>query len=143
MDRRQIHAYFLSVAQQENAKNGVGAKDFGEMLDKTGRERALLVIRQSAGDCLMITQLLEQFHEQYPSHDLYIACDPRFAAFFVGNPFVHKILPYQEFMENEMVCIGAGRPKEEAYFSVYMHPAIQSQRQLNYLSNNKIGIDLQ
>jgi glycosyltransferase involved in cell wall biosynthesis len=143
MTRQAVYDFFLNVARQENAKHQVVTQDFSSLLDKTtGRKRALIVMRQSMGDCLMLTQLLESFHEQYKDHDLYIACEPRFAAIFAGCPHVFRVLPYQDFMESEMACIGSGRPKEDSLFSVYMHPAIQSQRQLNYLSINNVSHNL-
>jgi len=140
MSRQSIYDFFVQTARTENSRNSVKPIDFSEMLDKNGKKRALLVIRQSLGDCLMITQLLESFHEQYKDFDLYIGCEPRFADVFVGNPFVHKILPYQDFMESELACVGAAQ--KDKLFDIYMHPAIQSQRQLNYLSTNKIAHDL-
>lgn len=134
MDRRQIHAYFISVAQQENAKNGAGAKDFGEMLDKTGKRRILYIMKESGGDCLISTQLFEALHAKYPNHDLYVACDPKFKSIFDGNPFVFKVLDFQGFMENELLMIGTNRPDSERYFHVFLHPGILTQRQLFYLS---------
>ena len=136
MNRRDIYNYFISVAQQENQKNGVGgAKEFGELLDKnTGRKRILYVMKESGGDCLISTQLFEGIHKKYPDSDLYVACDPKFKNFFIGNPYIYKLLDYHPFMENELVMIGAGRPESEQYFHVYMHPGILTQRQLHYLS---------
>lgn len=140
MKREDIYNYFISVARDENNKNNSqkASQDFWNQLDKTtGKKRALFVVKESMGDCLLMTQLFESFHEQYPNHDLYVACDPKFMAVFAGNPHVFRILPYQGFMEQEMACIGAGQ--KESFFDVFMHPAIQSQRQLNYLSNGKIA----
>jgi glycosyltransferase involved in cell wall biosynthesis len=135
MTRQQVYDYFIGVARQENTKNQVASQDFSALLDKTGRKRGLLVVKESLGDCLMMTQLFESFHEQYPDHDLYVACDPKFAEVFAGNPHVHKVLPYQPFMEQEMACIGAGQKKGDGLFDVYMHPGILTQRQLFYLSS--------
>ena len=134
MQRRAIYDYFISVARQENQKNGHGAQqaDFASLLDNTGRKRGLIVVKESIGDCLMMTQLFESFHEQYPNHDLYVMTLPQYAALFDGNPHVHKVLPYIPQGENEIIMTGAGQP--EGWFQVYMHPAIQSQRQLNYLT---------
>lgn len=143
MSRQDVFKYFISVAQQENARNQVKPVDFWDQLDRTtGRKRALLVIKESFGDCLMITQLLESFHQQYPDHDLYIASERKFQQIFDGNPLVFKCLDYQPFMEHEMACIGAGQLEKDAYFSVYMHPAIPTQRQLSYLSADSIAQDI-
>jgi len=139
--RKAIYDYFIGVAKQDNAKIGAPQQDVWSLVDKTtGKKRALMVIKESLGDCLMITQLLESFHEQYPSYDLYIGTEPRCAEIFYGNPFVFKILPYQSFMDHEMFCIGAGGL--EGLFDVYFNPAVQSQHKLNYLSINSIAHSL-
>lgn len=140
MSRQSVYEYFISVARADNAKIGVGG-DFWEQIDKTtGKKRALYVMKESLGDCLLSTQLFESFHEQYPNHDLYVATDPKHFEIFSGNTLIFRVLQYQGFMEQEMACIGAGQ--SEALFHVYMHPGIQSQRQLNYLSINSIAHNL-
>lgn len=129
--RKAIYDYFIQVARQDNAKV-VAPQDVWSLVDKTtGRKRILLVIKESLGDCLMITQLFESLHEQYPDHDLYVGVDPKFAEVFVGNKHIFEILDYQPFMEQEMTCSGAGQT--EALFDVYLHPAVLSQRHLGYL----------
>lgn len=142
LTRKQVYECFRHIASEDNAKNGPPT-DFGSLLDKTGRKRALFVIKQSLGDCLLCTQLFESFHQQYPNHDLYVGTEPKFHEVFKGNPHIYKVLPYNEGMEQEMLMIGAGQNDGAAYFDVYMHPAIQAQRQLNYLSINNIGQSLE
>jgi len=132
--RNDIYQYFLHVAREENNKNQK-PQDFSVMLDKNGKKRGLLVMKESIGDILVSTQLYEDFHNEYPEYDLYVAIDPKFAEVLLGNPHIHKVLAYQPFMEQEMMCIGAGQ--DNKLFDVYFHPAVQSQRQLNYLSRNK------
>lgn len=135
MQRQVIYDYFISVARQENQKNGhAGAAtvDFASLLDNTGRKRGLFVIKESIGDCLMCTQLFESFHERYPSHDLYVMTSPQYASIFDANPHVHKVLSYIPQAESELAMTGAGQA--EGYFAVYMHAAILSQRHLGYLS---------
>lgn len=140
--REQIVAYFRSVAEQENARNGYAAAsgvpqstDFATLLDKTtGRRRALFVIKESLGDCLMCTQLFESFHVRYPEHDLYVMTDPKHADVFAGNPHVFRVLPWIPQGENEMVMTSAGGPAGQELFHVYMHPGILTQRQLFYLN---------
>lgn len=142
MKREDIYAFFINVARQENAKNQAAPAPFSDQLDKTGRKRGLITIRQSMGDCLMVSQLFESFHIQYPDHDLYVACQPKFFQIFEGNPLIHRLLPHQDFMEQEMACIGSGQKRGEQLFDVYINPAVQSQDKLNYLSNGKIAQSL-
>ncbi len=134
MVRQAIYDYFISVAKQENQKNGHGSAqvmDFGSLLDNTGRKRGLFVMKESAGDVAMCTSLFKSFHQEHPNTDLYVATEPRFAELLLGNPHVHKVLAYIPAMENELSMIGqANGPR---YFDSYRHPGILSQRQLGYL----------
>lgn len=134
MKREEIYNYFLSVAKTENAKQGAPQQDFWSMIDKTtGRKRAIFVVRESLGDCLMCTQLFESFHREYPNHDLYVATKPGMFPIFEGNPHVFKLLPHTDVMELEMAMCGAGQ--KEAYFDVFLYPAIATQRWLAYLNH--------
>lgn len=132
--REHIYNCFVNIAKNDNAKNGK-APAFSSLLDKdSGKKRGLIVIKESIGDCIMVTQLFESFHEQYPNTDLYLATDPKYFEIFDGNPHVKKCIPYMPHMENELHMIGAGQ--KGSFFDVYMHPAIGSQRILSYLSNS-------
>jgi glycosyltransferase involved in cell wall biosynthesis len=141
LSREDIYKFFIKTASEENSKNK--KVDFSSLIDKNpNKKRALFVIKESRGDCLIATQLFESLHEQHPDTDLYVACDPQFMNIFAGNPYVYKILPYQPFMEQEMICIGAGQNKEDNLFHYYFHPCIGTQRLLNYLSDTNIAFSL-
>lgn len=132
--REQIYRTFIEIAKSDNAKNGP-APAFSSLLDRqNGKKRGLIVIKESIGDCVVMTQLFESFHEQYPDTDLYIATDPKYFEIFDGNPHVKKCVPYMPHMENELHMIGAGQ--KDGFFDIYMHPAIGSQRVLAYISNS-------
>ncbi len=129
--REDIHAFFINVARQENAKNQP-QQDFWTLIDKTtGRKRALFVMKESIGDCVMITQLFGGFHKKHPNHDLYVMTDPKYFSVFDCNPHVFRVVPYVPGGENEMLMCGAGQ--DEGYFHLYYHPGILTQRQLFYL----------
>lgn len=133
MSRRDVYRFFINVAQQENARNQVKPFDLWDLIDKTtGRKRAIFIIKESGGDALICSQLFESFHREYKDHDLYVACDPQFSDIFMGNPHVFKTINYHPIMENELLMTGAG--SKDAYFDVFMHPAIPTQRHLGYLS---------
>ena len=139
-NRDDIYKYFIQVARQENSKSGT-PKDFWSMLDKTtGKKRALFIIKESIGDCLICTQLFEDFHRQYKDHDLYVMSDPKFAEIFLGNPYIFKWLPYLPAAESELAMTGAGH--NDPYFHVYFHAGILTQRQLFYLSPDKLAFEL-
>lgn len=140
MSRHQIYEFFIKTAMEEN--NKARKINFKDMLDENGKKRALFLIKESLGDCLITTQLFESFHQQYPNTDLYVACDPKFSEIFEGNPLIYKLLPYQQFMENEMLIMGAGQKIEDRLFDYFFHPAIGTQRLLNYLTIDKVAFDL-
>lgn len=142
MNRQDIYNYFISVARGENQKNGATNHDFAALLDKNGKKRGLILIKESIGDILITTSLFESFHKQHPDTDLYVMVDEKYKALLDGNPYVHKTLPYIQAMEQEMLAIGAGQPPENAYFDVFYHPAVQTQRVLSYLSQPRPAFDL-
>lgn len=137
-DRAAIHEYFRGVALQEN--NKANKIDFGDLFDKNDKKRALMVIKESMGDCFIISSLFKSFKEQYPEHDLYIGVDPKFSEIFAGNPYVHKVINYHPAMESELAMIGQG--KTPGYVNLYFHPAIATQRILNYLSQDNMAYNL-
>ena len=139
--REQMIAYFRSVATQENQKNAAPVSSgFDNMLLDNGKKQFLIVCPESAGDCLYVSATLESFRESYPSKDwnLYLATKPEYAELFDGCSFIDKVLPFQEFMNNEIVCIGQG--KNKGLFQGWCFPAAGSQRFLNYLSNQNIAL---
>lgn len=130
--REDVYKFFIDVASKENATNQ--KQDFGALLDSTGKKRGLILIKESIGDCLIVTSLFKSFHEQYSNYDLYIMTSPQYFDIFKGNPYVYKVLAYQDFAEQEMTMMGAGQ--KQGYFDVYLHPGILTQRHLGYLSQS-------
>jgi len=135
VSRKQVYEYFIGVAKEENKKAGVKQADFWDWLDKTtGKKRGLILIKESIGDIFLITSLFKSFHEQHPDTDLYVMCDEKYRSLLDGNEHVFRTLPYIPAAEQEMLMTAAGQPKANAYFDVFYHTAIQTQRLLSYLS---------
>lgn len=137
--REDIYAYFIGVARGENTKNQP-AQDFWSMIDKNGRKRGLVVVKESIGDIMLVTSLFRSFHEQHPNTDLYVAVDSKYSDVLALNPHVFKVVPYQGAFEQEIQMMGAGQ--REGYFDYYYHVCIQTQRLLSYLSQPKPSFDL-
>jgi len=136
--RKELENTFRSIAIQENQKNNkIEFKSFID-LDRSNK-RALLTIKESGGDCFIVSGLFEDFHKKYKGYDLYISCDPKFFDIFAGNPHVHKLIPWHPITESEMDMIGAGKDKKDVFFHVFLYPAVSTQKHLNYLSNIKAG----
>ena len=131
--RKNIENTFRKIAAQENAKNTNITLD--SFIDKNRpNKRGLIVIKESAGDCLYVASLLEDFHVRYPNHDLYLSCSPQYNEVFDGNPHIYKIIPWHSMVEHEMQMIGAGG--KDKLFDVVYQPAIPTQKFLHYLSHS-------
>jgi DNA-directed RNA polymerase subunit RPC12/RpoP len=134
MTRDQIYRYFISVGHSDNAKNAAKPIDIGESFDNNGRKRILLVIKESGGDIFIVTSLFKGLKDLYPDADLYVACDPQFFDILAGNQYVYKTMAYQPFMESELAMM--------QHVDYYYYPALPTQKQLAYLTKDKIGLDL-
>jgi hypothetical protein len=139
--RQEIELFFRQTANEENKKNAK-VIDFGDLLDKNGKKRFLIVVKESLGDLLYLTSLLKSFSKSYPPEewDLYIGCDPKYFELFDGNPYVKKCLPYHPAMESEISM--TGQVTNPGYFQGFCHVAISTQRILNYLKNDNIALEL-
>ena len=138
--REQLINQFRNIAQNDNQKLGTTNKKFEDQLDNTGRKKLLIVAKESAGDLICITSLLDSFKESYPDHDMYLACDPQYNEIWDGNKNIHKVIPYEGFMESEIICTGQGENK--GFFDAYCHLTVGTQRQLNYLSHSNLSLKL-
>jgi glycosyltransferase involved in cell wall biosynthesis len=139
VSRQKVYEFFINVAKNDNRNLG-DQQTFADLLEETGRPKLLFVLKESAGDILNSTSLLPSLKKQYPNHDVYYACDPKFAGILLANPNIHAILPYDPIMENELQMIGAGSHK--GWFDIYIHAGISCQRQLNYLSHKNLGLEV-
>ena len=135
MPRKQVYDYFIGEAKKHNSKaiNPVEQVSLESLFDDNGHKRILLVMKESLGDLFIVTATFKDLKDKYPGHDLYVACEPQFASVLDGNPYVYKVIPYHPMFEQELAVIVHGQQKGLA--DVFVHPAIQSQRHLNYLSN--------
>ena len=133
--RKQVYDFFIDTAKKQNSEAGQTKEVQLHELFKSDRPIILYIIKESLGDCFIASATFEDLKNRYPNHELWVSSDPQYLNIFQGNQFVDKILPYNQIFENELVMLANG-------VSVFLHPAIQSQRQLNYLSNNKVGLQL-
>jgi glycosyltransferase involved in cell wall biosynthesis len=137
--REDILNYFRETAFKENQKNQK-PRDFGELLDNTGRKRLLVVAKESIGDLLYTKGIIKSIKESYPDHDIYLATEPQYFELFNGDENIHKLITYAPVLENEIAMTGSG--ENAGYFQIFIMPTIATQKHLNYLTNNKIGLQL-
>lgn len=139
VSRQDIYKFFINVAMDENAKNAPKV-DYSSQLINNGKKHFLIVLKESIGDIIMSSSLLSSFRKNYPSDswNLYYATSPQYRELLEGNPNIDKILDFQQFMDSEIHCIGAGKAK--GYFDGYAHLGVPTQKFLNYLSNTNINL---
>ena len=110
MNRHQVLDYFKSVASKENNENKkVELKD---LFIENSNKKALMVCNGDLNLIFNATALLPNFSETYKDTDLYFACPPQVMSMLDGNPYIKKVIPYHESMENELAMIGRG-PQEK------------------------------
>lgn len=128
---------FRSAANDHNRRNN--PVPFEMELIKNDKKNLLIVLKESIGDLILSTSLLKSFRYNYAekSWNIYFATDPKYKEIFDGNKNINKVLDFQPFMEQEILCTGAG--KNKGYFDAYSHLGNSQQHKLNYLSNNNIG----
>lgn len=136
--RENLIQCFRSAGVEHNVKE-VPFK-FETLLDNNKNKRLLLVLKESIGDIFLSTAILESLKEMYSEYDIYYACDPKFAEILSGNPYIYKVIPYIGEMESEIWATGQGNNK--GFFDVYINLGIFTQRQLNYLSRDKIAFNI-
>ncbi len=130
---KQIYDFFIGRALEDNKKNEP-VQDFGILFDKNEKKKILFVLKESGGDIFVGTSLFANLKKLYPDADLYVACEPKFMSIIHGNPHIHRVLAYHPAMEQEMSMMH--------YVDHYYFPAIATQRHLNYLTHDKISLDL-
>lgn len=138
--REQMVQYMRGVAVQENQNNNIKQIDFSEFLIKNNKKHLLIVLKESIGDIILSTALLKSFRTNYPKENwnIYYATSPQYKEILDANPNIDKVLDYQPFMEQEIICTGAG--KQKGYFDAYAHLGNSQQHKLNYLTNNNINL---
>lgn len=122
MNRDQVLEYFHSVAIKENNENI--KIDFKDLFYKNDNKKALIVCGGDLNTVFISTSLLQSFSENYPNVDLYFACHDKFKSILNGNPYVKKVLPYHEAMNNELNMIGAGPNKGYVDYYINLNNAI-------------------
>lgn len=110
--RKNIEAYFRKVATDHN--NALPNRETPEtFLRKNGvKENAVLVaFQRSAGDAVMILSLAKSLREQYPNNQIVFSAEPQYHEIFYGNPYIDLIIPFSDFMNNQLLMQGFGKNK--------------------------------
>ena len=138
--RKNIEDFFRNKAKEENEQNmPFKIEDF---LDEDEGKRLLVVMPGSIGDVFMTTSLLPTISKTYPDYNIYFATDPSFFEILDGNSFIHKVIPYNQKMDDLLWL--EGRESHKGFFEVAYLPHLGTQRMFNYQHNgkDKIALDL-
>jgi len=103
--------------------------------DEGAGKRIAVVLPESAGDILILNSLMSNLKSLYPDKNIYVFTKPEYYQMIEDNPSVHKLLPYQQNVENLLFLEGRGN--HQGYFEMAFLPNIGTQRHLNYLHNGK------
>lgn len=120
-------------AGQEHNNKVAPKLSLQDLLDKTDKERCLLILKESLGDAYIITSLLPEIKLKYPNASIYLATDPKYWEVFDLNEDITACIPWSQELENEMLVTGFGNQK--GLFNYFHNIGLTSQRSLNYLSS--------
>jgi len=147
--RQTIEQFFRETADNENKKqiqsqpvqseqkNGIEA-----YLDANDEgKRILYVIPNGIGDAILSTSLFKSIKDTYPEFNLYVATEKPNFDVFVANPYIHKIIPYSQELDNLLYLEGIGNHK--GFFEIAFLPFLGTQRMLNWVHNGKTRIAYQ
>lgn len=122
--------------KEEEIKKPSNTLSFESVLGDEGAEnRIAVVLPESAGDILILNSLMENLKELYPEKNIYVFTKPEFYQMIEDNPSVHKVLAYQDNLQNILMLEGKGSHK--GYFDIAFLPNVGTQKFLNYLHNGK------
>lgn len=125
---------------KEQARNKNSEKEtsvsFESLLGDEGPDKRIaVIIPESAGDVLIINGLIKNLSELYPNDNIYVITKPSYYCMINDNPYVYKILPYQDGLDNLLYLEGRG--DHQGFFKCAFLPHVGTQRVLNYLHNGE------
>jgi glycosyltransferase involved in cell wall biosynthesis len=113
---------------EKEEKEGI---DLENLLDEGNR--IAILMPESAGDVLWINSLMTNLKQLYPSHDIYVFTKPQFFDYIEDHPFVHKVLPYSQEIDN--LHFLEGKENHKGFFDMAFLPHYGTQRFHNYHHN--------
>jgi glycosyltransferase involved in cell wall biosynthesis len=145
MNRGDIETFFKKTAVEENAKLQQKSLSLGDLIDHDDpRKRILVVMPESAGDVFITTALFKSIRDRYNKEEwaFYFATKPEFFDLARANPYIDKVIPYDQSMDNLLHLEGIHEHK--GFFDVAYLPHLGTQRALDWMHNasDKHGLDL-
>ena len=133
--REEVDLYFRKVAIKENSKDDHELVLDESLGDYDKGKRILYVMPGSIGDVFLSTAVFRSIKDLYPDYNLYVATTPECFEILDCNPYVHKVIPFQPYMENLMLL--EGRKGHDGWFELAFIPYVNTQNILTYMHNGK------
>ena len=135
-NREAVYNFFIKTAQEHNSR--VNAFDIKKDLDSDDEGRRILVVAPSSGTTVLYAlSMLHSISRDYPNYNIYFSTRPDFIALLDGNPYIHKVLPFNPSFDNALRLEGFG--DEEGYFEiVYNADPIATNLNVNSHHNGKM-----
>lgn len=128
------HKNFTPKPEQE--KETPKQLNFEDFLDTDDEGRRIaVVIPQSEQDVFLVNSLLDNIKQTYPEYNLYCITKPEYNELLEDHPSIHKLIPYQEGVDNLLLLEGRGTHK--GYFEIAFMPHATTQKFFAYLHNGK------
>ena len=138
LNRQSVYEYFVKTAAEENSKNKT--LPFDDLLDKDDEGRRILfVLPDNEIDIFNSTSLLKYIKDRYPDHNIYYGTKTEYFDILSGNPYIHKLVPYDPIMENSVWSEGRGSYK--GFFEFALMPHVNTNKISNFIHGNKHDIE--
>ena len=133
LNRQQVYEYFVKIANEDNVKNQ--SIPFEDLLSKDDDgKRILFALQGNEIDVFNSTSLLKYIKDQYPDNNIYYATDKENENVLMGNPYIHKVIPYNSIMDNFIWAEGQGN--YNGMFNFVLIPNTNTDKIKNYIHGN-------
>ena len=86
-----------------------------------------------------LSSILPSIKKLYPDYNIYFITNPEFFEILDGNPYVHKVIPYDPQLDDSFTLEGRG--DHDGYFDIAYFPNTSTQKFVSYTHNCKDKTD--
>ena len=134
LNRENVIDYFRGVATNHNIDMDQKNFDFESILDDDDEGRRIaVVLKNDPNASFQASFFLEDMKATYPNHNIYIFTESP-PNLFMGNRFIHKILPLYPCIND--ISFLEGGPSNKRFFEVAYMPHLESSLLKNYAHND-------
>ena len=132
--QQAIEHYFRNVALKDNVKNS--ENKFENIVDKDDEgKRILFILPNNPIELLNCTSLFDNIKKNYPNHNLYVATKQELFQILEGNPLIHKIIPYDDYLNDPNDL------ESKKYFDVVYSPQVNDNN-FHHFSRDKTSYSI-